>query len=264
MSRILAKGYRRIILGNLLRRAVYGKKENKFLFILSPPFCGSTLLHELISTSSHVSANHVIGTREGQTLPTVRQIMFDHHERWDEKKKYPWDMIKKEWLRYWDVTKPVLIEKSPPNIIRAMDIEGVFKPAYFICIVRDPYAHSEGLIRRSGMLPAQAAQFSITCLRHQKNNINCLKKIIYFRYEDLVTFPDCVKEKIVEFIPELEDINLNHTFNVHNFKDLPMKLTNLNEEKISKLTREQLDAINTVFVTDREIIEYFDYKIMSN
>jgi stage III sporulation protein SpoIIIAA len=43
--------------------------NNTYLFILSPPFCGSTLLNEIISSSDNVSVNHTFGTREGQTLP---------------------------------------------------------------------------------------------------------------------------------------------------------------------------------------------------
>ena len=241
---------------------MYGKKENKFLFILCPPFCGSTLLHELVSTSLHVSANNVLGNREGQSLPTVRKIMFDHNERWNEDKKYPWNFIKKEWLKYWDLTKKVLIEKSPPNIIRAADIEKIFEPAFFICMVRNPYAHCESIIRRHKKNPKDAALFSVKCLWYQKKNIENLKRVIFFKYEDLVISPENIKEKIIHFIPELEDITLNHTFHAHNFKKIPMKITNLNDEKISQLTQEQLNGINQIFESEREILQYFNYDLI--
>ena len=51
-------------------------EEHKFLFILSPPYCGSTLLNDIISTSKNVSSNNYLNTREGQTLPEVKQFMF--------------------------------------------------------------------------------------------------------------------------------------------------------------------------------------------
>ena len=37
-------------------------KSPKFLFILSPPYCGSTMLNQLISSSKNVSCNNNLGT----------------------------------------------------------------------------------------------------------------------------------------------------------------------------------------------------------
>ena len=102
------------------------KVNNKFLFILSPPYCGSTLLNSLISTSKYVSSNNEIGTREGQTLPEVRNIMFGK-DRWNKDVEYSWDFIKKNWMKYWDQTKPILLEKSTPNIIRVQSIKKTFQ-----------------------------------------------------------------------------------------------------------------------------------------
>ena len=59
------------------------KTEVKFLFILSPPYCGSTLLNQLLSTSKNVSCNNNLGTREGQLLPGVREFMFQK-DRWNK------------------------------------------------------------------------------------------------------------------------------------------------------------------------------------
>ena len=43
-------------------------------FILSPPYSGSTMLNQLISSSGNVSCNNNLGTREGQLLPGVKQF----------------------------------------------------------------------------------------------------------------------------------------------------------------------------------------------
>ena len=50
--------------------------KHQFLFILSPPYAGSTMLNQLISSSNNVSCNNNLGTREGQLLPQVRNFMF--------------------------------------------------------------------------------------------------------------------------------------------------------------------------------------------
>jgi hypothetical protein len=130
--------YNQIILENRIKRFLNNRIENKFLFILSPPFCGSTLLNEIISLSDAVSVNHRKGTREGQKLPIIREITFDDPRKWDPSYEYNWAFIKKEWMKYWDTTKPVLLEKSPPNIVRPMQIVDNFQPAYFIIFLSQP------------------------------------------------------------------------------------------------------------------------------
>ena len=44
------------------------KRNNKFLFILSPPYCGSTLLNQLLSTSKNVSCNNHINDNFGRKM----------------------------------------------------------------------------------------------------------------------------------------------------------------------------------------------------
>jgi len=106
------RNYAKVVVLNRIRKIFNPEIENKYLFILSPPYCGSTLLNELISISSFVSVNNPTGTREGQTLPTVKKIMFDDNTRWEELVDFDWDFIKNEWRKYWDTTKPIFLEKS--------------------------------------------------------------------------------------------------------------------------------------------------------
>src|SRR4030095_14543472 len=142
---------------------------HRFLFILCPPYSGSTLMHEIICSSPQVSPNNIFGTREGIALPEIRRLL-DHRKLWDERSKYPWPLIKKEWLRYWDTSKPILLDKSPANLIRASFIREHFRPASFIVMTCNPYAHCERLIRRNGLTVEAAAFFSMKCLRHQRRN----------------------------------------------------------------------------------------------
>src|SRR5262249_22463860 len=150
-----------------------------------------------------------------QTLPGVRHIMFDHKERWNEHRTYPWEEIKGEWRRHWDLGKPVLVEKSPPNLIRAFDIERCFLPSSFVVMVRNPYAHCEGLIRRNGFSPARAAAFAVKCLRHQRDNVERLGRALLITYEELTTNPERTKARLARFLPELEDISVSEVFTTH-------------------------------------------------
>ena len=248
----------KLFIPNLINK----NKPHKYLFILSPPFCGSTLLNQLISTSENVSCNNNIGTREGQTLPEARNIMFENN-RWDKNANLPWDRIKTIWHKYWDLSKPILLDKSTPNIMRVNDIKKFFNPISFICMVRNPYAQCEGIIRRNGKSAEFAAKFSLKCLQYQKANIKMEKNLLFFTYEELCENKNQVVNKISSFIPELKDIKSEQKFKAHNFKtNDKMEITNLNNEKITKLTEEQLNIINSYFKQEEELLNYFNYTII--
>lgn len=240
------------------------KKEPQFLFILSPPYCGSTLLNQLLSTSKNVSCNNNLGTREGQSLPGVKHFMFQK-DRWNEAVNYPWYEVKKVWMNYWDQTKPILMDKSIPNIMRVVAIKKEFKNSYFVCMVRNPYAQVEGIIRRNGATTEYAANFAIKCLKYQQKNIEQEANLLFFTYEQLCEDKTKTIEQLIHFIPELSDIQVNAQFKAHNFKTKgSMSITNLNDEKIAKLSSKQLDTINTIFRENSALLDYFNYRIIEN
>ena len=138
--------------------------QHAYIFILCPPYAGSTVLWQLISTAQNVSPL----PDEGEVLPEIKDIM--RAKPWDSECSLPWKTIKDVWEQYWDHTKPFFIEKSPPNLIRTQAILKHFDPAYFIIMVRNPYAHCEGLMRRNGDTAKHAAEFSAYCLRKQAEN----------------------------------------------------------------------------------------------
>lgn len=245
-----------------MRRLFSRRVSNKYVFVLCPPFCGSTLLAEILDTSKNVSCNNPRGTREGQKLPRVRDIMYDSRNRWEADAVFPWPLIQKEWLKYWDISRPILLEKSPPNLIRAVVIESYFQPAYFVCMVRNPYAHCEGLIRRNNRKPDEAAAFTVKCLMYQKANIEALSRVLFFTYEELASDSDGVRERLIEFLPELADISVEGVFHSHNQRRRNLSITNLNKEKIERLTPGQMSEITRVLSVERDILEYFGYSTM--
>jgi len=242
-----------------IKNLFYSNRKHQHLFILSPPFCGSTLLNEIISSSKNVSCNNNIGLREGQHLPIAKDILFTR-DRWDNKKQINWELIHNIWNKYWDKSKDVFLEKSPPNICRAKNIEKEFPNAKFICLVRNPYAQIEGKMRRHGTSAKEAAELSIQYLKYQKKNIQGLNKTLLISYESLT---ENNKNAIITFLPELCDINTGLKFNAHNLRaEKNMKITNLNSEKISKITKEDLIIINGVFKNEESILNYFNYQII--
>ena len=62
--------------------------------------------------------------------------------------------------------------------------------------------------------------------------------------------------------PKLDDLDIDMKFSAHNFKTKEkMKMTNLNSEKISKISDKDIEVINSVFEKRKDLLEFFNYKI---
>ena len=245
-----------------LKNLFYSNSTNQHLFILSPPFCGSTLLNEILSSSRNVSCNNNIGLREGQQLPIVKDILFTK-ERWNPEKDINWQVIHSIWNKYWDRSKAIFLEKSPPNICRAKKIEKEFHNAKFICLTRNPYAQAEGKMRRHNTPAKEAAILSIQYLKYQKENIEQLKNTLLISYEELAENPTKTKNSIIAFVPELCDMNIDLKFKAHNLRaEKNMTITNLNPEKIANIKADDLTIINTIFKKEKKLLNYFNYQII--
>ena len=245
-----------------LRNFFLSKKKNQYLFILSPPFCGSTLLTEIISTSKNVSCNNYIGLKEGQHLPKAHNLLFSD-DRWNPDKEIDWNKIKKIWNKYWDRSKSILLEKSPPNICRTNNIDNVFSNSKYICLIRNPYAQIQSNIRRYNTDLKIAAEKYISYLKFQKNNVENLENTLIVSYEELSDNPLKTKNKICSFLPELKDININLKFNAHNMHQIKkMGIINLNKASIASLNKKQVEIINTILKKDQDLIKYFNYSLL--
>jgi len=230
---------------------------NEYLFVLCPPFSGSTVLWKLLGTSPAVSSHLV----EGQVVDGVKEIMRD--DPWNPDKLMPWAEIKAKWERAWDMSKPILLEKSPPNIVRAFEIEKHFAPAHFIAMVRNPYALCEGLQRRREMEAETAARRWVFHATHQMQNVTKLKRIIHFTYEELSDTPALIKKKILAFMPQLQNLDLTQSFEVHSVQGVGARpLHNFNHEKIARLSAADIRRINAVLKAHEHLVKFFGYQFI--
>ncbi len=228
-----------------------------YLFVLSPPYCGSTVLWRLLGTSPVVSSH----PDEGQIVGGVQDIMRD--KPWDPTRKFPWEEIKAKWEQVWDLSKPILLEKSPPDIVRAFDIEKAFQPAYFVALIRDPYAFCEGRRRRHKTDIRLSAEFWAKCASYQMANIKGLKNIIHFRYEDFAEDPERVKAQILQFLPELRDLDVTKYFKARTVRGKGAhKIHNYNQEKIDQLSAGDIRDISAVLQEHDELMRFFGYQCL--
>lgn len=50
--------------------------------------------------------------------------------------------IREDWSPHWDLSRPVLVEKSPPNLVRTRFLQALFPEASFVVVTRHPVAVS--------------------------------------------------------------------------------------------------------------------------
>ncbi|MCI5144565.1 MAG: hypothetical protein D3923_03340 [Candidatus Electrothrix sp. AR3] len=236
---------------------------NSYIFILCPPFSGSTVLWRLVGTSDSVSSH----PQEGQVLPGVKGIMCLFS--WNSSvvtlpdEKLPWPKIKEIWESYWDQTKPLLLEKSPENICRTSEIVEHFNPVYFLLMIRNPYAHCQGLLRRSNlnMDAKKAAEFTVYCMRQQAENAKKLNNIVSFTYEELTEDPGTVSKKIQSLISNIGVLKDKQPFKGNSIKGIKARpLVNLNKQKIELLSVSDLKKINQVLKRHVDIMNYWGYE----
>ena len=182
---------------------------------------------------------------------------------WDASRPLPWGEIKQVWESHWDSDKPVLLEKSPPNLIRSGDIAAHFQPVKFVVMVRNPYAHAEGLMRRNNWKAQKAANFAAMCLRKQLDNRRQLDNTLVLTYESLVADPAKACRELVALQPELADMDHQASFEVHSVDGtFNRPITDLNARKIEALSPAAIETMNRIFTAHRETLDAWGYNLM--
>jgi len=228
-----------------------------YLFVLSPPFSGSTILHDLIATSPNVS----ILPKEGQHLEGASEHMRGSH--WNPKMEVPWKKIEKVWNQNWKEDGPIFLEKSPPNILRADAIESHFSPTSFVLTIRDPYAFAEGMRRRNNNLGVvRGAKLWKRIARAQRRNQKNLKNTTFFRYREFTETTREVVKKILDLVPELEKMASSQVVGWSSMRR-EMNIRNLNPTQIRRLSGRDIHRINHILREDPELMEAFGYKFIS-
>lgn len=107
-----------------------------------------------------------------------------------------------EWLKHWDFSRPCLLEKSPPTILRTRLIQEMFKPSYFIAIMRHPLAVSFStrklFIRNSTI--GRLVEHWLHCHELLAADMQHLRHSMLIKYEDFVADPQTELDRILAFL----------------------------------------------------------------
>ncbi|MEO1079762.1 MAG: sulfotransferase [Pseudomonadota bacterium] len=242
-------------------------QEPVFLIVLSPPYSGSTALAQLLNTGHHSMLLHRKG--EGQWLvPGMCQA-----DRWDHRKPVLWDSVRAVWLaKIREVEEltgrvDVVIEKSPPNLVRVKELLKTFPNHQIVTFVRDPFANCSSIFFRHYVKENSSVKDRIATLQHLARGWLDRSRLIerwreqrnsvHFSYEDLCSDPSTQVQAIVDKVPRLDGIDIGSPLSVKGYRAQP--LTNHNARQIGLLCEEELDGIAQVLRKHESMLERLGY-----
>ena len=240
------------------------------LFILGINNGGSTVLYNSFYPCKNaiklpLEGYHYFDNFAPMAGETFTRLWTESQDIFADPTLHNWDAIKKNWGREWDkelqkkkTNHPIFIEKTPSNCLRAEMIETEFTNPYFIVTIRNPYAVSEGIKRLRLRLNnnfdiVRGARHWVKVAIKQIENINKLKHVIWFTYEEMCNKPDIISKKIIDFCPDLHDFNFNKT---------KESLNNLNTTQINRLSKKEIKIITDELRPHKDILDFFGYELM--
>jgi hypothetical protein len=241
-------------------------QPEKWCFIIGCYNSGTTLLNQILGLHPYIGSM----PNEGQfyTRQLLRGADVGLRRLWalkpelfrmDEKDvdRVNSDRLKREWAWFYnDVRRPVLIEKTIANAARTLWLQHNFHPAYFIVLIRDPYAVAEGIRRKEG----HSLEDAIIQWRNSYVEIFAakpkLQHCLILTYEELTENPSDTLLKISDFlnIPAFGFQKEDKQFTVHKFTS---EISNQNARSYDRLSPDDLALINRLAGPE---IESFNYQ----
>jgi len=105
-----------------------------------------------------------------------------------------------EWSRYWDLNRPCLMEKSPPNLVRTRFLQALFPESYFIVISRHPAAVSLATSKWVNSSLDSLVEHWVHCHRLFEQDRPHLRHVLVIRYEDLIQASEPIMRQVYKFL----------------------------------------------------------------
>merc|ERR1712107_305892 len=113
----------------------------RYLFLLGHAYSGTSATHFLLSTSSNVATikndNSLGPGKEGWAVAGMQWWFLGKGPG----TAVPWERLNQTYHKHWNLTKPILLENSPPEILHSRELEdffGKYGKVRFVLLVRSP------------------------------------------------------------------------------------------------------------------------------
>ena len=263
----------------LLGRLGSDGERDLWIFILGNYNSGTTLLYEILRNQNGVSSLPWEGSRlthhftdpNDYGWPRMWHACLESMQKSESKlSAVDASHIKRQWKWSTRSKQKVFIEKSITNAIRIPFLKQYFTPAFFIHIVRNPYASCEGIQRKAkpnqNLAKTHLMSYPLSMCAQQWVRSNKMIEeglegthSIRIRYEDLCKNPEETIKKITIACPELNALGVsleNHErLKVHGLDGL---ISDQNQVSISRLTKSDLSEVTHIA---SKMMEHYGYSI---
>ena len=191
-------------------------EQKKIVFLTGLHRSGTSVTHSIFKSHPQISgfSNTGVPKDEGQHLQSVYptaepyggpgKFGFNPAAYLNENSslitKLNQEKLIKEWLPYWDLSKNVLVEKSPPHLIRTLFLQTLFPDAFFCIILRHPLIVALATQKWSETSIENLIEHWLLCHEALWNDKKKLRNYIIFSYEDMLQNKKTVFSDIFTFI----------------------------------------------------------------
>jgi Sulfotransferase family len=197
--------------------SIPGTRRHRLVFVGGLHRSGTTPLAGLLGEHPEVSSLRGTGVAadEGQHLqdvyPTARtyggpgRFALDSRSHLVEHSHLvsprTADRLMTAWMPYWDLRRPVLVEKSPPNLLMTRFLQALFSRSSFVLIVRHPIVVALGTEkwRTADSVRTSVANW-FAAHNTMMGDLAALQRVHVVRYESLVRDPCRELETIRGFL----------------------------------------------------------------
>jgi len=235
-------------------------EPEKWVFVVGCYNSGTTLLRKILGSHPQINALSAEGQYLTDQLPSDHEIglsrMWVKREdiyRLTEMDEGP-DVtrIKKEWGMRLEGSGSLILDQTPANAARTRWIQKNFNNSYFIGMIRDGYAVSEGISRKANPVHSKNG-WSLKDAAYQWSRSNeilledsdRLDNFAWCKYEDLTENPSVEIKRLTSFlgITDIDQSALKRSWSVH---ERDTGIRNMNGESFGRLTGEQVGIITPV------------------
>ena len=108
--------------------------------------------------------------------------------------------IWKEWSRYWDTSRPYLLEKTPSNLIRSRFLQELFPRSTFIFVMRHPVSVALAQQKWTGTSVSSLIEHWLVCHETMREDLPALRRFLRVNYESFIHSPASTMSRIYEFL----------------------------------------------------------------
>lgn len=114
------------------------------------------------------------------------------------------------WSKYWDMDCPVLVEKSPPNLVMGRFLQALFPGSALVVVVRHPVVVALSTKKwATGVSLHRLMEHWVEAHRIFQADLPHLQRVTLLRYEDLVAHPEAELARVGAAIGVTGDIPAN-------------------------------------------------------